>query len=432
MSHPFEVIVVGAGSAGLAAASELKTAGISCCVLEASPRTGGRVFSVASPHSPLAIELGAEFIHGMPPATFALVRQQRMLIMEAGGKRFQFTRGKISEFPDFWEWMEKLSSGIAKQGIKQDRSWYEILEQSRYKNHPLRPFALSFLEGFHGADPKLISYNSLKNAEKFGEKIQSDRSFRMPNGYDQLLQPFLQTEPDIRLQHLVRKITWTRGEVSLDVSTPKGVKTFEAKRVILAVPLPILKTGIEFFPALTMKEKPLSHILMGQVTRVNFEFDEPFWQGKKQEQSDLADLGFLLSPSREFGTWWSTHPIRSCRLVAWAGYESTLNFKDATESEVIGRALNSLSAMTKTPPAQVQKHVLEARCHLWHKDPLIQGAYSFLKVGAANAMKDLVRPVDKTLYFAGEHCHYQGNHASVDGAIETGYQAAKTIRADYE
>lgn len=432
MAHPFEVIVVGAGSAGLAAASELTKAGISCCVLEASPRTGGRVFTVASPHSPLAMELGAEFIHGMPPATLALVRQQRMPIMEAGGRRFHFTRGKISEFPDFWEWMEKLSSGIAKQGIQKDRSWYEILEHSRYKNHPLRPFALSFLEGFHGADPKLISYNSLKSAERFGVKIQSDRSFRIPHGYDQLLAPFLQNIADIRLQHVVRKITWNQGEVSLEVSTPKGVKTFEAKRVILAVPLPILKTGIEFSPALSMKQKPLSYLLMGQVTRVNFEFDEPFWQGKKQEQSDLADLGFLLSPGREFGTWWSTHPIRSCRLVAWAGYQSTLAFKDATEFEVIDRALMSLSVMTKTPLPQVKKHMLEARCHLWHNDPLVQGAYSFLKVGAAHSMKELARPVDKTLYFAGEHCHYQGNHASVDGAIETGYQAAKTIRAEYE
>jgi len=432
VSHPFEVIVIGAGSAGLAAASELNKAGISCCILEASPRVGGRVFTVASPHSPIAMELGAEFIHGMPPATFALVREQRMPIMEAGGKRFHFTGRKISEFPDFWEWMEKLSSGIAKQGVKKDRSWYEILEHSKYKNHPLRPFALSFLEGFHGADPKLISYNSLKSAEKFGEKIQLDRSFRMPNGYDHLLQPFLERTPDIRLQHVVRKITWRKGEVSIEVSTTKGVKTFEAKRVIIAVPLPVLKTGIEFSPALTMKEKPLSYILMGQVTRVNFEFDEPFWQGKKKEQSDLADLGFLLSPGREFGTWWSTHPIRSCRLVAWAGYESTLNFRTAKEPEVIDRALTSLSAMTKTPMAEVRKHLLEARCHLWHQDPLVQGAYSFLKVGAAKSMKELVRPVDNTVYFAGEHCHYQGNHASVDGAIETGYEAAKTIRAEYE
>src|SRR5688500_18856845 len=60
----FDVIVIGAGAAGLAAAATLSEAGKNVCILEARDRIGGRIFSRVEPDVPIAIELGAEFIHG--------------------------------------------------------------------------------------------------------------------------------------------------------------------------------------------------------------------------------------------------------------------------------------------------------------------------------------------------------------------------------
>lgn len=422
-----DTIVIGAGAAGLAAAALLKQHGVGCTLLEASPRLGGRVHTIASAHSTLPIELGAEFVHGLPQATLDLVRRTRSALMESSGDIFRVRRGNFKAFTEFFEWMEKLSAGVAKQKKGGDQSWFDILNHSRFRRHPFRPFALSYVEGFHGADPTLISYRALKKIEKYAEKIQTDRGFRLPAGYEPLLQSLAVGLDDIRYEHTVRQIHWAPGEVTLAVDTPRGIQTLEAKRAVLAVPLPILKNGLTFTPALTGKERALSSILMGQVTRLTFEFAEPFWQGKAGQRGKAADIGFLLSPGLDFGTWWSTSPVRSCRLVAWTGYGNTVKWKDATQAELIDRALGSLATMFKTSRAHLARLVLEAKCRLWHQDPLFQGAYSYLKVGAGNAMKDLSIPLEETLYFAGEHTHYQGNHATVDGALETGYRAARQI-----
>ena len=61
-----DVLVLGAGVAGLAAAQELSQAGLRVIVIEARDRLGGRIFTQHVPGHPLPIELGAEFIHGRP------------------------------------------------------------------------------------------------------------------------------------------------------------------------------------------------------------------------------------------------------------------------------------------------------------------------------------------------------------------------------
>ena len=61
-----DVIVIGAGAAGLVAASELAEAGLSVIVLEARDRIGGRMFTLNDLGQQFPVELGAEFIHGRP------------------------------------------------------------------------------------------------------------------------------------------------------------------------------------------------------------------------------------------------------------------------------------------------------------------------------------------------------------------------------
>src|SRR6266852_1286399 len=69
-----DVLVLGAGAAGLAAARDLSHAGLHVTVIEARPRVGGRVFTVHDPRSPVPLELGAEFIHGESAETLPLAR----------------------------------------------------------------------------------------------------------------------------------------------------------------------------------------------------------------------------------------------------------------------------------------------------------------------------------------------------------------------
>lgn len=62
-----DVVVIGAGIAGLAAAAKLGHAGLSVMILEERNRVGGRILTQCDPASGVVIELGAEFIHGLAP-----------------------------------------------------------------------------------------------------------------------------------------------------------------------------------------------------------------------------------------------------------------------------------------------------------------------------------------------------------------------------
>src|ERR671928_1770209 len=88
------VLVIGAGMAGLAAARALHDAGCQVLVLEARDRVGGRVYTRHDADSPVAIELGAEFVQGLPPRLHEIARQARLLVCELGGGRWHWESGQ--------------------------------------------------------------------------------------------------------------------------------------------------------------------------------------------------------------------------------------------------------------------------------------------------------------------------------------------------
>ena len=72
-----DVVIIGAGAAGLAAARTLRAAGVRIVILEARGRVGGRIFTYRDPRVPVPIELGAEFVHGLPQASWKLISFRR-------------------------------------------------------------------------------------------------------------------------------------------------------------------------------------------------------------------------------------------------------------------------------------------------------------------------------------------------------------------
>jgi 2-polyprenyl-6-methoxyphenol hydroxylase-like FAD-dependent oxidoreductase len=114
----YDVAIIGAGAAGLAAARALTGAGKRVCVIEARERTGGRVLSLHLPDLPLPIELGAEFIHGESASTFSIVDSAALVAAELPDDHWWSRDGQWEVVEDFWV----KSSGCGQRSRRRERT----------------------------------------------------------------------------------------------------------------------------------------------------------------------------------------------------------------------------------------------------------------------------------------------------------------------
>ena len=103
-----DVLVLGAGIAGLAAAERLAAAGRRVLILEARDRLGGRIHTVDDPTLGHPIELGAEFVHGSAPELKQLAREAHIGIADIDGERWQSSHGRLRPAEDFWSKLDAV------------------------------------------------------------------------------------------------------------------------------------------------------------------------------------------------------------------------------------------------------------------------------------------------------------------------------------
>ncbi len=107
-----DVMIIGAGVAGLAAAGELHRAGMRILVLEARNRIGGRILTRHDPLSPAPIELGAEFVHGKQAELLHLISRARLRLRKVSGPHRCMRKGRLDECDDTMDETEELLAGI--------------------------------------------------------------------------------------------------------------------------------------------------------------------------------------------------------------------------------------------------------------------------------------------------------------------------------
>jgi monoamine oxidase len=156
-----DVIVVGAGAAGLAAASRLTEDGYDVVVLEARDRIGGRVFT-ERPHGLTAcIELGAEFIHGAAPQVHELATAHGLASVDVAENRYVKSRKRFEPMRDFWPRLDRVMRRLDAQRDP-DRSFADALQANRRSLAAAdRMLAKQFVEGFHAADTTIVSERAL-------------------------------------------------------------------------------------------------------------------------------------------------------------------------------------------------------------------------------------------------------------------------------
>ena len=103
-----EIIIIGAGAAGLMAAFDLSFAGKKVLIIEGRDRIGGRIHTIPDPTFPLAVELGAEYIHGDLPLTKDLLKKYKLEYYKMKGDLVRFENGHLQEQDDFVENVGKV------------------------------------------------------------------------------------------------------------------------------------------------------------------------------------------------------------------------------------------------------------------------------------------------------------------------------------
>lgn len=437
-----DVVVVGAGAAGLAAARDLAARDLRVVVLEARNRIGGRILTVRDARSPIPIELGAEFVHGSAPEVVAIARQARLVVCDARGERWRAHHGRLTPLDEdaFWDRLGRVMRRLSPPRAR-DRSFRDFLD-TKPGGRSLaadRTLALEFVQGFHAADASRISVRSLADGGA-PEDDEERRQGRLLDGYDRVPQALAaDIETRVRFSHVVHGIEWEPGAAEIRYHAGRGAGgagTITARAVVVTVPLGVLRqaqgeSAITFTPEIGTTQRAAGQLAMGTVVRVAVLFREAFWEARtvrgKTGTRTLAGLSFLHSTDDDLPVWWTAAPVRAPLLVGWAGGPKAARLAQVGRGDVVGRGIAAIARQLGERRQRVASLVEDYWYHDWEHDPFSCGAYSYALVGGSTAAKRLARPVAGTLFFAGEAADTQGRTGTVHGAIATGRRAAEQV-----
>lgn len=330
-----EVMVIGAGASGLAAARSLRERGVRVEVLEARDRIGGRILTHRDPRALAPIELGAEFIHGTAPEVMAIVRAAGLIAVDIPEIRWELRGRRRIPSNDFWRRLDHIMSRMS-AGRDPDRSFHEFLATAPggRKLARDRTLAREFVEGFHAAYPLRISERALaKGGSPAGDR-EERRMGRVLDGYDHV-PSWLARKPhdSVRLRPVVKHIEWAPGAVHVDTS--KGA--FSAKAAIITLPIGVL-------------------------------------------QARPGDPGAVSTQ-------------RAPMIVAWAGGRRCAALALLSTEERRDRAIAAAARLFGVARATLSRLLVDFWTHNWEDDPFARGAYRATRWLADRArVRHCVRP----------------------------------------
>jgi monoamine oxidase len=428
-----DVAVVGAGAAGLAAARELRRKGLSVAVFEARERIGGRVFTHRDERLPLPVELGAEFIHGEAPETSLLLEEAGLLACEVAGEHWRVQKGKFRRGDDFWKQIDRVLRRIDPEGPDEPFSAFLARRPGGRSLAKDRTAAREFVQGYHAADLDEIGILSIAPEEGERPSESATKVARVVRGYDEILQWLARDLRDVlHLRTAVREIAWERGRAELALRSESGeTSRIQARAAVVTLPVGVLQGsteepgGLQLLPDPPRIRKALSLLAMGTVTRLALWFRELPWQDLGEERFDR--LSFLHTRGGPFNVWWAAYPLRWPLAVAWSGGPPAAELSGKTTEEIAAIALQALAGHLGISRRRLESRVLATWMHDWDGDPFARGAYSYARVGGSEATKALSRPVEGTLFFAGEATDTEDRTGTVEGALATGLRAARQV-----
>ncbi len=429
----YDVIVVGAGIAGLTAARLLHGAGWRVVVLEARDRIGGRV--VTERAGGRVTDLGASWVHGIDDAPlYDAVRGFGMRTVEFSVVSYQpysrptayydpegrrLSDAEVTAFVDDLARVdEMLTDAIASSvsGTSYGQAADTVLaslDRPVERVERVREFLRHRTEEQYGVWIDDLDAHGLDDDETIGDEVV------FPDGYD-VLAARLAAGLDIRLEHVVTGVTSDTSRVTITV----GDKEFRASTAVVTVPVGVLRSGtITFTPPLPEPVAgALNRLAMNNFEKIFLRFPRKFWD----------DGVYAIRRQGEAGVWWHsfydlTRLHGEPTLLTFAAGPCAQAIRAWSDDEVATSVMASLREIYSDaidPESIVVTH--------WHDDPFSRGSYAYMLPGSTTAdHDDLATPIGGVLQLAGE-ATWTDDPATVTAALLSGHRAAANIAGDID
>ena len=423
----YDVLIAGAGAAGMMAALTIVFTGRTVAIVEAKNRTGGRMHTINNPAFEKPVELGAEFVHGEPPITLELFKKAGIVKQEAGGEVWEYKNAGLERKADLSESYKALSRLC--KSLSKDISVADFVNRYLTGNEH-RELCISlknYVEGYYAGNMEKASTYALRDDLRAGE----DKDCRVDGGYIRLAS-YLEREcraqgVDLYLGEEVREINWQASQVELVTDKNR----FQGKKVVITVSVGVLQSGtIQFSPALPQKFAAIKQLGFGHAIKLNFQFSDPFWKDKSiTNGKDLSALHFLFS-GEPIPTWWTQHPQKEALLVGWLGGPAAKGFTSAAKDAVAEKAIKSLAQQFRLDYNLLQQKIVGAEWYNWSADKHFCGAYSYNVINGSKLIKAISVPAENTVYFAGEGLHSGNGIGTVEAALASGRDVAHQLTTE--
>jgi len=402
-----EVVVIGGGAAGVAAAKRLMQASVRCLLVEARPRLGGRAYTVID-SSGFTLDLGCGWLHSADRNPWVRVAEEEGVAIDktpppSQRKTLEFGFPR-AEQDDFQEAMGEFFTRLEEAALGDtDVAAASLLEPGNRWNGLINSVG-TYISG--GDLDRL----SVKDFDRYEDSGVNYRAFK---GYGTLISDHGADLP-MMLECAVTGIDH-RGK-RLRVETSRGAIT--ADQVIVTVPSAVLAAErITFTPALPEKIAAARGLPLGLADKLFISLD-----GAEEFEKETRLFG---RTDRKGTGGYHLRPFGRPMIEAYFAGGLAAELEAGGEGAFFDFAVSELVGLFGSEFARRLKPI---RSHHWAHDPFALGSYSFALPGFADARQVLAEPIDNRLFFAGEACSAH-DFSTAHGGFLTGVAAAEQVIA---
>ncbi len=398
------VIIIGAGAAGLYAGYILNSKGISFKIIEASSIYGGRL-GKSTNFADFSIDTGAQWLHGRNNVLGDLIKKTNTKITkDESDSAYWFNNQLVTSLPE--------STDIFEGKNLPDISYKDYAQQKGLGNE--YKYIVENIAGDQGAAASRLSvFGNNKDEENWNS---GDDDFKFEETFFDLIDKQIASviKQNIVLNTPITKINYTDNSI---IITANNGNTYTADKVIITVPITILKSNaIQFTPNLSSnKINAFQKIGMDAGMKVFLKFNSKFYN-----ENIIGGKFSAAYADDSVGKIGTSNVLLAFVMGEQAEYLTSLG----SDTAITNTLLQELDAMYN---GQATATFIASSVHNWTNHPYIKGAYSYSTVGMGDARLVASQNIDNKLFFAGEAMNTNGHHQTVHGACETGYKAVIDI-----